>query len=58
MGTLRAGIAAGLAADGARILGGDVELRAGARPATGEALDWIAADRPLLPAVRALLARL
>ena len=43
VGTLRAGIAAGLAADGARILGGDLELRAGARPATAEALDWIAA---------------
>jgi len=43
VGTLRAGIAAGLAADGARILGGDVELRAGARPATPQALDWIAA---------------
>jgi putative ABC transport system permease protein len=43
VGTLRAGIAAGLAADGARILGGDVEFRAGARPATPAALDWIAA---------------
>ena len=43
VGTLRAGIAAGLAADGARILGGDLELRSGARPATPEALDWIAA---------------
>jgi putative ABC transport system permease protein len=43
VGTLRAGIAAGLAADGARILGGDVELRAGARPATPQVLDWIAA---------------
>jgi putative ABC transport system permease protein len=43
VGTLRAGIAAGLAADGARILGGDLELRAGARPATPAALDWIAA---------------
>jgi putative ABC transport system permease protein len=43
VGTLRAGIAAGLAADGARILGGDLELRSGARPAAPEALDWIAA---------------
>jgi putative ABC transport system permease protein len=43
VGTLRAGIAAGLAADGARILGGDLELRSGARPASPEALDWIAA---------------
>ena len=43
VGTLRAGIQAGLQADGARILGGDVELRSGNRPATPEALAWIAA---------------
>ncbi|WP_431271669.1 hypothetical protein [Dankookia sp. P2] len=43
VGTLRAGLEAGLQADGARILGGDVELRSGNRPATPEALAWIAA---------------
>jgi putative ABC transport system permease protein len=43
VGTLRAGLAAGMAADGARILGGDLELRSGARPVAPEALDWIAA---------------
>jgi putative ABC transport system permease protein len=43
VGTLRAAIDAGLAADGARILGGDVELRSGNRPATPEARAWIEA---------------
>ncbi|RAI57529.1 ABC transporter permease [Roseicella frigidaeris] len=43
VGTLRAGIAAGLAADGARLLGGDVELRSGNRPAPPEARAWIEA---------------
>ncbi len=39
VGTLRAGIAAGLAADGARLLGGDLELRSGAQP-PGPELAW------------------
>ena len=43
IGTLQAGLQAGLAADGARILGGDVELRTAARPATPEVRAWIAA---------------
>ncbi|WP_261394067.1 ABC transporter permease [Siccirubricoccus deserti] len=43
VGTLRAGLQAGLAADGARLLGGDVELRSGARPAGPEARAWITA---------------
>ncbi|WP_240046532.1 ABC transporter permease [Paracraurococcus ruber] len=37
VGTLRAAIEAGLAADGARILGGDVEVRSGNRPMPPEA---------------------
>ncbi len=43
VGTLRAAIQAGLQADGATILGGDLELRTGARPAPPEARAWIAA---------------
>ncbi|WP_240757067.1 ABC transporter permease [Roseicella aquatilis] len=43
VGTLRAAIQAGLAADGARILGGDIELRSGNRPAPPEARAWIEA---------------
>lgn len=43
VGTLRAAIQAGLQADGAKILGGDVELRTGARPAPEAVRAWIAA---------------
>ena len=43
VGTLRAGIQAGLQADGARILGGDLEIRAGYQPADAEALEWVRA---------------
>ncbi len=43
VGTLRAGIAAGLQADGARLLGGDIELRTGYLPAPAEARAWLAA---------------
>jgi putative ABC transport system permease protein len=43
VGTLRAGIQAGLRADGAKILGGDLELRTGPRPAPEEVRAWIAA---------------
>ena len=43
VGTLHAAIEAGLAADGARLLGGDVELRSGSRPAPPEARAWIEA---------------
>lgn len=58
VGTLRAGIQAGLQADGARILGGDVELRSGNRPATLEALAWIAARGGQTSAVVTLRAML
>jgi putative ABC transport system permease protein len=40
VGTLRAAIQAGLSADGARILGGDVELRSGATAAPERARAW------------------
>ncbi|SDB69588.1 ABC transporter permease [Belnapia rosea] len=40
VGTLRAGIQAGLRADGARILGGDVEIRGGSRPLPPELTAW------------------
>jgi putative ABC transport system permease protein len=43
VGTLRAATEAGLAADGARLLGGDIELRTGQRPAPQAAKDWAAA---------------
>ena len=42
VGTLRAGVAAGLSADSARLLGGDVELRLGGRPLPEEARRWLA----------------
>ncbi|WP_424812348.1 ABC transporter permease [Roseococcus sp. YIM B11640] len=41
VGTLRAGIGAGLQADGARILGGDLEIRAGNQPVEPPVLDWL-----------------
>ncbi|MCX7684048.1 MAG: ABC transporter permease [Acetobacteraceae bacterium] len=47
VGTLRAGVEAGLAADSARILGGDVEIRLGARPLAEEARAWLAARATL-----------
>jgi putative ABC transport system permease protein len=40
VGTLRAATEAGLAADGARLLGGDVEVRTSQRPMSQAALDW------------------
>jgi len=43
VGTLRAGIEAGLTADGARILGGDLEVTVSHRPLPQAARDWIAA---------------
>ena len=43
VGTLRAGIQAGLQADGARLLGGDVAVRTGARPPPPVLHDWVAA---------------
>lgn len=44
VGTLRAATEAGLAADGARLLGGDVEVRTSQRPMSDEARRW-ALDR-------------
>lgn len=43
VGTLRAGVEAGLAADSARLLGGDVDIRLGPRPLPEEARAWLAA---------------
>lgn len=43
VGTLRAATEAGLAADGARILGGDVEVQVTQLPAPAALRDWIAA---------------
>lgn len=58
VGTLRAGIQAGLQADGARILGGDLEIRAGYQPAEPEALDWIRARGGVISQVALLRAML
>lgn len=43
VGTLRAAIQAGMQADGAKILGGDLELRTGGQAAPPAARDWIEA---------------
>ena len=43
VGTLRAGVDAGLAADGARILGGDVEIASPYRPLGDAPRAWLAA---------------
>jgi putative ABC transport system permease protein len=43
VGTLRAGVEAGLAADGARILGGDVEIASPYRPLAEAPRAWLAA---------------
>jgi len=43
VGTLRAGVEAGLAEDSARLLGGDVELRLGGRELAPEARAWLSA---------------
>lgn len=45
VGTLRAGVDAGLAADGARILGGDVEIASPYRPLAEAPRAWLAARR-------------
>lgn len=58
VGTLRAGIQAGLQEDGARILGGDLEIRAGYQPAEPEALDWIRARGGVISQVALLRAML
>ena len=43
VGTLRAGVEAGITADGARILGGEVEVASQQGPLAQPALYWIAA---------------
>lgn len=43
VGSLRAGIEAGLAADGARILGGDIAIQGGAAPLPDTLRDWLRA---------------
>lgn len=58
IGTLRAGIAAGLAADGARILGGDLEVRTGARPAPPELFAFARARGAAVSAVTSMRAML
>jgi len=58
VGTLRAGIQAGLAADGARILGGDIELRAGGQPPLPAARAWLEARGARVSAIAALRAML
>ena len=58
VGTLRAGIDAGLQADGARILGGDLEIRAGYEPASAETLAWVRARGGVISEVALLRAML
>jgi len=58
VGTLRTGIDAGLQADGARILGGDLEIRAGYQPAEPEALAWVRARGGVISEVALLRAML
>jgi putative ABC transport system permease protein len=43
VGSLRSGVQAGLQADGARILGGDLEIRQGSQPVEAPVLDWVRA---------------
>lgn len=58
VGTLRAGIEAGLRADGARILGGDLEIRAGYQPVPADVRGWVAARGARVSEVRLLRAML
>ncbi|WP_207537338.1 ABC transporter permease [Sabulicella rubraurantiaca] len=58
VGTLRAGVEAGLRADGARILGGDLEIRAGYQPVDPAVLDWARGRGAVLSEVRLLRAML
>ncbi len=43
VGTLREGVARGMAADGARILGGDIDVQGGAQPLPDGLRDWLRA---------------
>ncbi|MBR0673734.1 ABC transporter permease [Neoroseomonas soli] len=56
VGTLRAGVEAGIHADGARILGGDVEVASQQGPLPGAAQDWLAARAARLSRVTAMRA--
>jgi len=58
VGTLAAGIRAGLAADGAKLLGGDLELRGGNRPLPPEARAWAETRGATAAAVTTLRAML
>lgn len=51
VGTLRSAIEAGLAADGARLLGGDIEVRVSQRPLSPEARAWAESRGALLSQV-------
>ena len=51
VGTLRAATEAGLAADGARLLGGDIEVRTSQRPMPQAAKDWATGRRAALSEV-------
>lgn len=56
VGTLRAGVEAGIAADGARILGGEVEVASQQGPLPQQAIDWLAARSARLSRVTAMRA--
>jgi putative ABC transport system permease protein len=56
VGTLRAGIEAGMAADGARILGGEVEVASQQGPLPPAAVDWLVANSARLSQVTAMRA--
>jgi putative ABC transport system permease protein len=56
VGTLRAGVEAGIAADGSRILGGEVEVASQQGPLPQEAIDWFAANNARLSRVTAMRA--
>ena len=58
VGTLRAGLRAGLAADGARLLGGDLELRSGGQAPLGDARDWLVQRGARVSAISSLRAML
>lgn len=56
VGTLRAGVEAGIAADGSRILGGEVEVASQQGPLPQQAVDWLAARSARLSRVTAMRA--
>ncbi|MEO3474682.1 FtsX-like permease family protein [Roseomonas sp. CAU 1739] len=56
VGTLRAGVEAGITADGARILGGEVEVASQQGPLPQPAVDWLAAHSARLSRVTAMRA--